>query len=85
MDLNSQDSFYSNFDNCGNSSVGIETIGSKENQDIFMEAERQAPVQFNQGEPFWYCNVEQQIRLCTVNCGSLMLSNTSTHPCVTMY
>ncbi|KAJ8407546.1 hypothetical protein AAFF_G00274030 [Aldrovandia affinis] len=48
MDLNSQDSFYAHFDNCGNSSVGIETIGSKENQDIFMEAERQAPVQFSQ-------------------------------------
>ncbi|KAG7458589.1 hypothetical protein MATL_G00222080 [Megalops atlanticus] len=48
MDLNSQDSFYSHFDNCGGSSLGIEAIGSKENQDIFIDAERQAPVQFSQ-------------------------------------
>ncbi|XP_035273264.1 early growth response protein 1-B [Anguilla rostrata] len=48
MDLNSKDSFYSHFDNCCSSSLGLETIRSKENQDIFMEAESQAPVQLNQ-------------------------------------
>ncbi|XP_026868377.1 early growth response protein 1-B [Electrophorus electricus] len=46
MDLNSQDSFYPQFENCNSSAIGMETNGAKDNQNIFRDAERTAPAQF---------------------------------------
>ncbi|XP_030644214.1 early growth response protein 4 [Chanos chanos] len=53
MDLNSQDSFYPQFENCNSSSLGMETNGGKDNQDAFMDAERKtASAQFShEGTP----------------------------------
>ncbi|XP_048855835.1 early growth response protein 4 [Brienomyrus brachyistius] len=48
MDLNPQDSFYPQFDNCGSSSIGIDTIQAKANQEILVDSGRDAPVQFSQ-------------------------------------
>jgi len=50
MDLNSQDSFYSQFENCNSSAIGMETRGSKDSQDVFMDSGRTAPAQFAHGE-----------------------------------
>ncbi|XP_056326433.1 early growth response protein 1 [Danio aesculapii] len=51
MDLNSQDSFYSQFENCNSSAMGMETQGSKDSQDVFMDSGRTAPAQFAHGAP----------------------------------
>ncbi|XP_057187856.1 transcription factor Sp9 isoform X2 [Triplophysa rosa] len=51
MDLNSQDSFYSQFENCNSSAIGMETHGSKDSQDAFVDSGRTAPAQFAQGAP----------------------------------
>ncbi|KAF7686966.1 early growth response protein 1 [Silurus meridionalis] len=40
VDLNSQDSFYPQFDTCNDSSIGM--MDTKEHQDVFMDAERAA-------------------------------------------
>ncbi|XP_029114969.1 E3 SUMO-protein ligase EGR2 [Scleropages formosus] len=48
MDLSSQDPFYPQFDGCGGSGVGIETLGAKSNQEVFVEPARDAPVLFTQ-------------------------------------
>lgn len=50
MDLNSQDSFYSQFENCNSSAIGMETHGSKDSQDVFMDSGRTAPAQFAHGK-----------------------------------
>ncbi|XP_026801199.3 early growth response protein 1 [Pangasianodon hypophthalmus] len=44
VDLNSQDSFYPQFDTCNDSAIGM--MDTKEHQDVFMDAERTAPTQF---------------------------------------
>ncbi|XP_058240177.1 early growth response protein 4 [Hemibagrus wyckioides] len=44
VDLNSQDSFYPQFDTCNDSTIGM--MDTKEHQDVFMDAERTAPTQF---------------------------------------
>ncbi|MBN3275627.1 EGR1 protein, partial [Polyodon spathula] len=50
MDLNSQDSFFSQYDDChNNSSDGIETLGPEINQKHFSEVQRESPAQFSQG------------------------------------
>ncbi|KTF93044.1 hypothetical protein cypCar_00029223 [Cyprinus carpio] len=51
MDLNSQDSFYSQFENCNSSAIGMETHGSKDSQNVFMDSRRTAPAQFAHGAP----------------------------------
>ncbi|KAA0722081.1 Early growth response protein 1 [Triplophysa tibetana] len=51
MDLNSQDSFYSQFENCNSSAIGMETHGSKDSQDAFVDSGRTAPAQFAHGAP----------------------------------
>ncbi|XP_051561068.1 early growth response protein 4-like isoform X2 [Myxocyprinus asiaticus] len=51
MDLNSQDSFYSQLDNCNSSAIGLETRGPKDSQDVFMDSGRTAPAQFAHGAP----------------------------------
>lgn len=48
VDLNSQDSFYPQFDTCNDSAIGI--MDTKEHQDVFMDAERAAPTPFAHGE-----------------------------------
>lgn len=48
VDLNSQDSFYPQFDTCNDSAIGM--MDTKEHQDVFMDAERTAPTQFAHGE-----------------------------------
>ncbi|KAK1175176.1 early growth response protein 4-like [Acipenser oxyrinchus oxyrinchus] len=50
MDLSSQDSFYSQYnDCCNNSSAGIDTLGPEMNQKHFSEVQKESPVQFSQG------------------------------------
>ncbi|XP_065151924.2 uncharacterized protein [Paramisgurnus dabryanus] len=46
MDLNSQDSFYSQYESCNTSAIGVESHSSKDNQDVFVDAGRTAPGQF---------------------------------------
>lgn len=50
MDLNSKDSFYPQFENCNNSSLGMENSSRKDNQEMFADAESGAPAQFTHGE-----------------------------------
>lgn len=47
MDLNSQDSFYLQFEN---SSLGREANGEKDNQDMFVDADSAAPAPFATGQ-----------------------------------
>nr|XP_006629250.1 PREDICTED: early growth response protein 4-like [Lepisosteus oculatus] len=49
MDLSSQDSFYSQYDNCCGSSPAIETVGPETSQDTSTEAQMGSPVQFSEG------------------------------------
>ncbi|XP_028658807.1 early growth response protein 1-B [Erpetoichthys calabaricus] len=51
MDLNSQDSFFSQYDDCCNPSPGVETLGPEINQKHFTESQSESPVHFNQGTP----------------------------------
>ncbi|XP_067107241.1 E3 SUMO-protein ligase EGR2 [Osmerus mordax] len=52
MDLNSKDSFYPQFENCNNSSLGMENSSRKDNQEMFADAERGTPAQFtHEGAP----------------------------------
>lgn len=50
MDLNAKDSFYPQFDNCNSSSLGMENSARKDNQDVYVDAERGVPAQFGHGE-----------------------------------
>ncbi|TRY99513.1 hypothetical protein DNTS_020822 [Danionella cerebrum] len=50
MDLNSQDSFYSQFENCNSSAIAVEQ-SSKDSQDVFLDSGRTAPAQFAHGAP----------------------------------
>ncbi|MBN3311143.1 EGR1 protein, partial [Amia calva] len=49
MDLSSQDSFYSQYDNCCSTSPAIETVGPETSQDMITEAHKESPVHFTQG------------------------------------
>ncbi|XP_041088022.1 E3 SUMO-protein ligase EGR2-like [Polyodon spathula] len=50
MDLSSRDS-YSQYDDCCNSSPGVETLRPEMNQKQFSEVQRESPAQFNQAHP----------------------------------
>lgn len=50
MDLNAKDSFYPQFENCNGSSLGMENNVRKDNQEVFVDAERGVPAQFGHGE-----------------------------------
>lgn len=50
MDLNAKDSFYPQFDNCNGSSLGMENSVRKDNQEVYVDAERGVPAQFGHGE-----------------------------------
>lgn len=50
MDLNAKDSFYPQFDNCNASSLGMENSARKDNQEVYVDAERGVPAQFGHGE-----------------------------------
>lgn len=50
MDLNAKDSFYPQFENCNSSSLGMESGARKDNQEVYVEAERGVPAQFGHGE-----------------------------------
>lgn len=50
MDLNAKDSFYPQFDSCSGSSLGMENAARKDNQDVYVDAERGVPAQFGHGE-----------------------------------
>ncbi|XP_023282884.1 early growth response protein 2b-like [Seriola lalandi dorsalis] len=52
MDLNAKDSFYPQFDNCNSSSLGMENSVRKDNQEVYVDAERGVPAQFgHEGTP----------------------------------
>ncbi|XP_034044689.1 early growth response protein 3 [Thalassophryne amazonica] len=52
MDLNAKDSFYPQFDNCNSSSLGMESSARKENQEVYVDAERGVSAQFgHEGTP----------------------------------
>ncbi|KAM4604049.1 uncharacterized protein ACJ7VT_018673 [Polymixia lowei] len=52
MDLNSKDSFYPQFENCNSSSIGMENSVRKDNQKVYVDADRGAPAQFgHEGAP----------------------------------
>ncbi|TNM85892.1 hypothetical protein fugu_008163 [Takifugu bimaculatus] len=52
MDLNAKDSFYPQFDNCNGSSLGMENSVRKDNQEVYVDAERGVPAQFgHEGTP----------------------------------
>uniref|UniRef100_A0A8C6UE45 C2H2-type domain-containing protein n=1 Tax=Neogobius melanostomus TaxID=47308 RepID=A0A8C6UE45_9GOBI len=48
MDLNAKDSFYPQFDS--SSSLGMENSARKDNQEVYVDAERGVPAQFGHGE-----------------------------------
>lgn len=48
VDLNSQDSFYPQFDTCTDSSVGV--MDTKDHQNVFMDAEHTTSDQFSHGK-----------------------------------
>lgn len=50
MDLNAKDSFYPQFENCNSSSLGMENSVRKDNQEVYVDAERGVPAQFGHGE-----------------------------------
>lgn len=50
MDLNAKDSFYPQFENCNSSSLGMENSARKDNQEVYVDAERGVPAQFGHGE-----------------------------------
>lgn len=50
MDLNAKDSFYPQFENCNGSSLGMENSVRKDNQEVYVDAERGVPAQFGHGE-----------------------------------
>lgn len=50
MDLNAKDSFYPQFENCSGSSLGMENSVRKDNQEVYVDAERGVPAQFGHGE-----------------------------------
>lgn len=67
MDLNAKDSFYPQFDNCNSSSLGMENSARKDNQEVYVDAERGVPAQFGHGEyaPFaWSMNVHAREMKC---------------------
>uniref|UniRef100_A0A667Y3J2 C2H2-type domain-containing protein n=1 Tax=Myripristis murdjan TaxID=586833 RepID=A0A667Y3J2_9TELE len=43
MDLNAKDSFYPQFENCNSSSLGMENSVRKDNQEVYVDAERGVP------------------------------------------
>ncbi|CAG5928548.1 uncharacterized protein ACNS7B_005523 [Menidia menidia] len=52
MDLNAKDSFYPQFENCNSSSLGMENSARKDNQEMYVDAERGVPAQFgHEGTP----------------------------------
>ncbi|KAM3865065.1 uncharacterized protein ACN63O_010775 [Diretmus argenteus] len=52
MDLNAKDSFYPQFENCNSSSLGMDNSVRKENQEVYVDAERGVPAQFgHEGTP----------------------------------
>ncbi|XP_033949515.1 early growth response protein 1-B [Pseudochaenichthys georgianus] len=52
MDLNAKDSFYPQFDNCNSSSMGMDNSVRKDNQEVYVDAERGVPAQFgHEGTP----------------------------------
>ena len=65
MDLNSKDSFYPQFENCNNSSLGMENSSRKDNQEMFADAERGTPAQFTHGE-FALPATRHMQRLCNL-------------------
>ena len=63
MDLNAKDSFYPQFDNCNGSSLGMENSVRKDNQEVYIDAERGVPAQFGHGE---FASSQQSIKCaCT--------------------
>lgn len=50
MDLNAKDSFYPQFENCNASSLGMDNSVRKDNQEVYVDAERGVPAQFGHGE-----------------------------------
>lgn len=61
MDLNAKDSFYPQFENCNSSSLGMENSVRKDNQEVYVDAERGVPAQFGHGEfaSFFFCTVDK--------------------------
>ncbi|CAG11507.1 unnamed protein product, partial [Tetraodon nigroviridis] len=52
MDLNAKDSFYPQFENCNGASLGMENSVRKDNQEVYVDAERGVPAQFgHEGTP----------------------------------
>ncbi|KAM9313754.1 early growth response protein 4 [Pholidichthys leucotaenia] len=52
MDLNAKDSFYPQFENCNSSSLGMDNGARKDNQEVYVDAERGVPAQFgHEGAP----------------------------------
>lgn len=63
MDLNAKDSFYPQFENCNSSSLGMENSVRKDNQEVYVDAERGVPAQFGHGEFasfISYCTVDEK-------------------------
>lgn len=61
MDLNAKDSFYPQFENCNSSSLGMENSVRKDNQEVYVDAERGVPAQFGHGE---FASFAQSIKMC---------------------